>query len=191
MNDFYDVFQIGFKYFFTFPALPHIALILAFFAILKITDFKKGFIILFSFAGGILVNILLLGFKIFAIENTWWLGLITISTLLFALWNFSVTPDKFRRRKSNMSSRYLIAFILGLLHGIYIYFLQYDLFVNNELMAVIGFWMGIFLSLLFILFIDFFILWLLTNLLRIKEQSWLLVITGVSIGLAIAIYIAF
>ncbi len=191
MNDFYDLFLIGFKYFYTLQALPHIALILAFFAILKVTDLKKGFIIMFSFAGGILVNILLLSFKIFTFENTWWLSIITFSTLLFTLWNFSVKPDKLRSRKSSMSSRYLIAFILGLLHGIYIYFLQYDLFTTDQLINVFGFWMGSYLSLILILFIDFFILWLLINLLRIKEQSWLYVITGISIGMAFAIYLTF
>ncbi len=191
MNDFYDLFLTGFNYLYRLEALPHIALILAFFAILKVTDFKKGFIILFSFSAGILVNILLLGFKIFTIENNIWLAAITTSTLLFAIWNFGLSPDKFRRRKSNMSSRYLIAFILGLIHGIYIYFLQYDLFISDPLIPVFGFWTGLFLSLFLILFIDFFVLWLLSNLLRVKDESWLHVVSGISIGLAISIYLTF
>lgn len=191
MNDFYDLFLIGFNYLYSLEALPHIALMMAFFAILKVTDFKKGFIILFSFSSGILVNILLLGFKIFTIENNIWLTVITASTLLFALWNFSFSPDKFRQRKSNMSSRYLIAFILGLIHGIYIYFLQYDLFINDPLIPVFGYWAGLFLSFFLILFINFFVLWLLSNLLRVRDESWLQVLSGISIGIAISIYLTF
>jgi hypothetical protein len=187
MNSFYEVFQYGFTYLFSLQALPHIALLVAFFAILKITDIKKGLILIFCFSSGFLVNLLLLSFQIFTIQNKYWGVIVTLSTMIFALWNFSYKSSPFRRRSSNLSSRYLVSFILGILHGILIYFNETNLFGFNQLTSVFGFWSGLFVANVTVLVIDFVVLWIITNFFRVKDVDWLLVVTGISLGLSFAL----
>lgn len=191
MEQFYDLFIKGLKYLFSLAALPHIALFLAFFAILKLNDFRKGLILIFILASGILINLLLLGFKIFTLQNNFVLGLITIGTLIFSIWNFGFNPGKFRRKGGNMSSRYLVTFILGLLHGVYIYFQYASYFSLTQVNNIIGLWTGLFLSMIALLIFDFMFLWLLITFLRIKEENWLMVVSGAAMGIALSVYLIF
>lgn len=163
------------------------ALLIAFFAILKITDVKKGLILIFCFSSGFLVNLLLLSFQIFTLQNKYWGVIVTLLTIVFALWNFSYKSSPFRRKSSNLSSRYLVAFILGIFHGIPIFFNEAELFGFNQLIGVFGFWSGLFVANVTVLVIDFVVLWVITNFFRVKDVDWLLVVTGISLGLSFAL----
>lgn len=191
MEHFYELFAKGFNYFYSLNAIPNIALFLAFFAILKLSDIVKGLLLILIFSSGVLVNLMLLGFEIFTIQNNYILTLITVSTLLFAFWNFSYNPGQTRRRGGSFSSRYLLAFVLGLLHSIYIFGLFSKFLSTNQVVNILGFWSGAFISMYSIFLVDIVILWLLITFLRIKEQSWLLVVSGIAIGMATSIYITF
>lgn len=190
MQNLPEIFQTGFSYLFTQEALPHITLLIAIFAILNLNDFKRGIILILSFGAGFLVNLLLLSFKIFSVQDEYWRLLILMSTLLFALWNFGYNSSGYSRKKgSNLSSRYLIVFLLGVLNGIYIYFAKESLLTQNEFLIVIIFWLGIFLALLIYLIADFVILWVLSNFFRLKEEAWHLVVNGITIGFIIGVYL--
>jgi hypothetical protein len=191
MNEFSDLFKLGFGYLFSSEAMLHIALLVAVFAILKINDIGKGLIMILSFSGGILVNLLLLSFRIFSVQNQYWSSIVIITSILFALWNFGSKSTQGRRKSGNFSSRYLIMFVLGLINGVYVYLIHKNSLTEANILNVFGFYSGFFVSMVTLLSLDFVLLWLMTTFLRLKEQTWLQVVTGISIGMSITIIILY
>lgn len=187
MNSFWDVFQQGFKFLFMDGALAVWTLLISLFAILKYTDIQKGVLSILLFTLGVLVNLLLLSFKIFALGNFNWIIFILSGSIIFSIWNFTFKSERYRNKGQNFSSRYLVLFILGLLHGIFLYTNLPGIFSKPSLLGNIGFWLGFFSMGILILLADYLILWLFINILRIKELDWVKVISGIAIGISITL----
>ncbi len=187
MNEFYDLLKIGFNHLFSSAALPLWALIISFFAILSLKDIRSAFVLLLSLTGGILVNLLLLNFRIFTLQNQYWTVIVVLMSTIFALWNFSFQKGGSRKRGSSFSSRYLVSYFIGMANGVNIHFLGIVGIQNESMIGIMSFSLGLFFALSTVMLVNFIFLWTLINFLRVKEQSWLLVVTGISIGMSLFI----
>lgn len=187
---FWDSFLQGISHITDFDGYDHMVFLIALCAAYEWAQLKRVAILVTAFTLGHSITL------IFAsMDNTQWLRadivefLIPVTIALTCLYNFFVIV-KTRRWKPEHESplpKYVIALVFGLIHGFGFsnYFRMISMEGEGYVANLFGFNLGVEVGQLAIVVILLIITFLFTNIFRIRQRDWSLLLTGIALGISL------
>ena len=191
MSEFLAYLQLGFDHITDSNGYDHILFIMALCTIYTLIDWKKVLVLVTAFTIGHSVTLALATMGMLSIRPDVIELLIPITILFTAFLNlFHKTPkSNFGATQTGYTSRYPIALIFGLIHGLgFSNYLRVLLGKEADILnPLLGFNIGLELGQLIIVFVFLLIAFVVTELLRVSKLNWNLVLSGIIIGMAFSL----
>lgn len=187
MQDFGFYFQFGWEHIISRNALDHQLFIAALAAIYILKDWKQVLILVTAFTIGHSLTLALSVLDVVRF-NSKWVEFIIPCTIIFT----GIT-NLFQKEFSKKSIRinYLLALVFGLVHGMgFANSLRFMLADDQNLVgSLLAFNLGIEAGQIVLVTIILLLSYLLIHVLKVKRRIWVLIVSGIAIGLALKIAI--
>ncbi len=187
MSEFWFYVNLGINHVLDWNAYDHILFLTALVVSYQFSDWKKVFWLVIMFTLGHSISLGLAAYQVVKINEDWIEFLIAISILLTALYSIFKAGKNSSAKKFNLL--YVVTLFFGLIHGFGFssYFLMISESVDNLLIVLIQFALGIevahVLSVLIVLLLSF----ISRRILNVNKRDWVLVLASIVIGLSIPI----
>lgn len=189
--DFWFNFQLGIQHILDPNGYDHILFVLALCVVYRYQEWKQVAWLVTAFTLGHSVTLALATFRIVNVPSDLIEFLIPITILLTCFINFTNQPEVLdtavHRRKTQ--ERYLLAAFFGLIHG-----LGFSNFLKSILPKDVTIWkpllafnLGLEIGQLVIVAIALLIVYILTDIFKIRRREWILVASGIIAGVALTI----
>lgn len=183
--------QLGFSHIADLAAYDHILFIVALCAIYQLREWKRVLLLATAFTIGHSLTLALAVLGIIPVNTAWIEFLIPVTIMSTALYN--VVAHKHEKQLSPFGQRmrlhYVFALLFGLIHGMgFSNFLRSSLLPGQEDQLVpqlLAFNIGVELGQLLIVVVILLLSFIALNLLRIRQRSWNLFISGGAFGIAL------
>jgi HupE / UreJ protein len=188
MSEFITYLKLGFQHITDLKGFDHILFILALCAIYKIADWRKIAILVTAFTIGHTVTLALSTLNILTFNQSLIEFLIPITILITCIFNLIYKiPDRKPIFQKKSNQRYYLALFFGLIHGMGFSNYLKSLLGKEEfiLKPLFAFNLGLEAGQLIIVGISVLIATFFISLLKVKQQDWKQVISGVVAGLSI------
>jgi hypothetical protein len=187
MQDFGFYFQFGWEHIISRNALDHQLFIAALAAIYILKDWKQVLILVTAFTIGHSLTLALSVLDLVRFDSKW-VEFIIPCTIIF-----TGIANLFHKEFSKKSIRinYLLALVFGLVHGMgFANSLRFMLADDQNLVgSLLAFNLGIEAGQIVLVSIILVLSYLLINVLNVKRRVWVLIISGIAIGVALKIAI--
>ncbi len=186
-----EFFKQGVFYFLFYENLLSLTLLIGLIASSSIIRFQRALGSIFLFCLGLL-TILLFGSLGFQFPSISGFNIFLFSSVAFVvLWNFTLRPIRGMGRRANPTPRYAFSLILGLLHGLECsgFFGEIGEAISAGWVQALVFWSGILIFSIGGLLIGVFAYSMINSFLRVKPRDWNLIISALTLGLAIGFLI--
>lgn len=182
MSAFWLYLQIGIEHILDLKGIDHMLFIVALCAIYSFSEWKKVLVLVTAFTLGHSLTLALSALEVVFINQDLVETLIPVTILLTSVFNL-------RSRKSStiISYQYIIALIFGLIHGLgFSNYFKALLMDSEDIVAPLFFFnLGIELGQLVIVLIFGMLLYLFTQIEKVKHRDWKLVVSGAAIGISL------
>jgi uncharacterized BrkB/YihY/UPF0761 family membrane protein len=188
MSEFSAYLKLGYHHITDLNGYDHILFILALCAIYKVADWRKVAILVTAFTIGHSITLALSTLKIISVNATLVEFLIPVTILVTCIMNlFYKIPDRKPMFKKPSNSRYYMAIFFGLIHGMGFSNYLRSLLGKEETITkpLLAFNLGLEGGQIIIVSIALAISALFISLLRVKQQEWKQVLSGVVAGLSL------
>ena len=188
MSEFLAYLKLGYQHITDFNGFDHILFILALCAIYKYNDWRKVALLVTAFTIGHSITLSLTTLNIISINSGFIEFLIPITILITCIFNFFYTfPERMPVFKKPTNTRYYFAIFFGLIHGMGFSNYLRSLLGKEDLIIkpLFAFNLGLEIGQLIIVSISVGITTLFINTLKVKQQDWKMVLSGIIAGLAI------
>ncbi len=182
MGSFNTYLRLGFDHITAFAAIDHMLFLLALIAIYQPKNWLKVFWAISIFTLAHSISLIVSAFDIFTVDKALIEFLIPVTIAFTSLFNLSSAGQN-----QNSKMKYWLSLVFGLIHG-FGFSNYYSILVTDESnfwQALLPFNLGVELGQLVIVAIILFLIILFQNLLRIKRRDWILIMSGVSLGISL------
>lgn len=184
MSEFQVYLRLGIDHITSFAGMDHMVFLLALAATYDLSLWKPLMMIVFSFTIGHSITLALAVLDIFSVNQNLVEFLIPLTILFSAL--FNIFQKKDIASPPINYSRYAMAFIFGMIHG-----LGFSNYLKSLLMGkgsiawpLFSFNLGIEAGQLIIVIFILFISLIFFNIIKGKKREWNLVISGMAVGIS-------
>lgn len=177
--------ELGFQHISDLNGYDHILFLVALCAIYTVQDWKKLLILVTAFTVGHSVTLALSTLDKVSIRTELIEFLIPVTILFTCVFNYFQRNSL--QKSTPMHVRYASALFFGLIHGLgFSTYLKSLLGKNqNIVLELLAFNIGLELGQLIIVFVTLLVAWLATNLAKIKQYDWILLISGAVGGISL------
>ncbi|MCS6833173.1 MAG: HupE/UreJ family protein [Flammeovirgaceae bacterium] len=185
MSTFRLYLELGFQHISDLNGYDHILFLVALCAIYTVQDWKKLLVLVTAFTVGHSVTLALSTLDKVSIRTELVEFLIPITILFTCVFNYFQRNSL--QKSTPMHMRYASALFFGLIHGLgFSTYLKSLLGKNqNIVLELLAFNIGLELGQLIIVFVTLLVAWLATNLAKIKQYDWILLISGAVGGISL------
>ncbi|HKK80541.1 MAG TPA: HupE/UreJ family protein [Phaeodactylibacter sp.] len=191
VSTFQSYLQLGFHHIADLTAYDHILFIVALCAIYQLREWKRVVLLATAFTIGHSLTLALAVLGVIPVNTAWVEFLIPVTIMGTALYN--VVVHKQEQQLSTFGQRmrlnYLFALLFGLIHGMgFSNFLRSSLLPGQEdqlVRQLFAFNIGVELGQLLIVGVILLLSFLALNVLRIRQRSWNLFVSGGAFGIAL------
>ena len=191
MSEFQAYLQLGFNHITDSNGYDHILFIMALCTIYTLIDWKKVIILVTAFTIGHSITLALATLGFVSVDPDWIELLIPVTIVITASLNFfyKIPKGSFTQKQPASTFRYPLALFFGLIHGLgFSNYLRALLGKEAEIFnPLLGFNVGLELGQLIIVFIILSIAFVLIELLRVQRMSWINILSGIIVGMAISL----
>lgn len=193
MSEFLAYLQLGFDHITDAKGYDHILFIMALCTIFTLVDYKKVIILVTAFTIGHSATLLLSTMEIIHFQPSFIEFLIPITILITAFINFFYKKEvfSFRTKPKKDYSRYTMALVFGLIHGLgfsnYLHILLGQ--EANIITPLLGFNIGLEIGQLLIVAVLLLVSFIGIEMLRIPKATWNYIVSGIIAGMAISLII--
>jgi hypothetical protein len=191
MSEFQAYLQLGFDHITDSNGYDHILFIMALCAVYTLIDWKKVIVLVTAFTIGHSITLALATLGYVSIQPEWIELLIPVTIVITACLNFfyKIPKSSFSQKEQNSRLRYPLALFFGLVHGLgFSNYLRALLGKEAEIFnPLLGFNIGLELGQLIIVLVILSIAFVLIELLRIQRMSWINILSGIIVGMALSL----
>ncbi|TBH70964.1 HupE/UreJ family protein [Aquirufa nivalisilvae] len=186
MTYFNTYLTLGLQHILNIQALDHLLFILSLTCIYRFSDSKNLFFLITAFTLGHSLTLALATLGWIQVSMHWIEFLIPCTILISAIGNFTF-KDSGLKKQENSILKYILVGIFGLIHGLgFSNYLQSLLGKESSIVGpLFAFNVGLEIGQIVVVISILIISSLLIRLIKIKMTSWVLVISGIVIGLVI------
>jgi len=178
-------FELGLRHIADIDAYDHMVFLLALIAVYQFKDIKKIFWLVTAFTVGHSLTLALSALQLVQINAAYIEFLIPMTILFTAVSNLVLG---LRKGKNNVKLSYLLTLFFGLIHGLgFSGYLKSILGKTDVLIPLIAFNLGVEVGQLIIVLVVMLSTTLLWKVFRLNQQHWVLVISGICIGVALVL----
>ncbi len=176
--------ELGLRHIADFDAYDHMIFLLALTAVYQLIDLKKIVFLVTAFTLGHSLTLILATLKVMAVKSEYIEFLIPITILITALTNIIRGG---RAGKGSMGWKYFLAAFFGLIHGFgFSSYLQALLGSESDIfIPLLAFNVGVEIGQLAIVAVILLLGNISFQLFRFKHRDWILVISGVCLGISL------
>jgi len=188
---FQSYLQLGFYHIADLAAYDHILFIVALCAIYQLREWKRVILLATAFTIGHSLTLALAVLDVIPVNTNWVEFLIPVTIMGTALYNVVVHQQEQQMTTfgQRMQLNYLFALLFGLIHGMgFSNFLRSSLLPGQEdqlVRQLFAFNIGVELGQLLIVAVILLLSFLALNVLRIRQRSWNLFVSGGAFGIAL------
>lgn len=186
MEYFSTYFQLGFEHILEWEAMDHILFILSFSCIYTFMRLKETILMATAFTLGHTITLALATLKIIQVNIQWVEFIIPLTIFISAASNLRLGKKKLNAGQFH-PSKYVILGVFGLVHGLgFSSYLQSLMGQEASIsLPLFAFNIGLEIAQIIVISIALFISSLFIHFLNIKAKSFVLVVSGIIIGLSI------
>ncbi len=187
MSEFWFYINLGIKHVLDWNAYDHVLFLTALVVSYNFKDWKKVFWLVIMFTLGHSISLGLAAYQVVQVNEDWIEFLIASSILVTAFYSI------FKAGKTNTNSKfnllYLITLFFGLIHGFGFssYFLMISDSVDNLLLVLVEFAIGIEIAHILTVFTVLLLSFIVQRIFRVSKRDWILIVSSIIIGLSIPI----
>jgi hypothetical protein len=193
MSEFQAYLLLGFDHITDSQGYDHILFIMALCTIYTLIDWKRVLILVTAFTIGHSATLALATMGFVYIRPDVIELLIPVTILFTAFLNlfYKAPKNSFGAKETGPSSRYPLALIFGLIHGLgFSNYLKALLGKEADIVSpLLGFNLGLEFGQLIIVFVFLLIAFIMTELFRASKLHWNLILSGIIIGMAFSLII--
>jgi hypothetical protein len=193
MSEFQAYLQLGFNHITDSNGYDHILFIMALCTVYTLIDWKKVIVLVTAFTVGHSITLALATMGYVTVKPDWIELLIPVTIVITACLNFfyKIPKSSFSQKEQTSSLRYPLALFFGLVHGLgFSNYLRALLGKEAEIFnPLLGFNIGLELGQLIIVLIILSVAFVLIELLRIQRMSWINILSGIIVGMAVSLII--
>ena len=190
MSEFLNYLSLGFSHIIALSGRDHILFIIALCAIYEVADWKKILLLVTAFTLGHSITLALATLNVIRYNKDLIELLIPVTIVFTCVLNVNIDPKQLNGRNNKaILMRYPIAMVFGLIHGMgFSSFLKSMLGKDQGIIIqLLAFNIGLeFGQILIVSAILFFSL-LCLDILKVKRNSWILITSGITAGMALEI----
>ncbi len=183
-NDFKVYFELGLSHIADITAYDHIVFLIALCAIYTLSQWRNVLILVTAFTIGHCITLVLSGMKYVSFPAEIIEFLIPVTIFLTAIFNVAS-----KSMSGAMLPKYTMALLFGLIHGLgFSNFFKSLLGKNTDIVfPLFSFNVGIETGQIFIVLILLLMGWIAMNILKMKQRSWNLFVSGIAAGIAMVL----
>ena len=190
MSEFLNYLSLGFSHIIALAGRDHILFIIALCAIYEVADWKKILLLVTAFTLGHSITLALATLNVIRYNKDLIELLIPVTIVFTCVLNVNIDPKQLNGRNNKaILMRYPVAMVFGLIHGMgFSSFLKSMLGKDQGIIIqLLAFNIGLeFGQILIVSAILFFSL-LCLDILKVKRNSWILITSGITAGMALEI----
>ena len=190
MSEFLNYLSLGFSHIIALSGRDHILFIIALCAIYEVADWKKILLLVTAFTLGHSITLALATLNVISYNKDLIELLIPVTIVFTCVLNVNIDPKQLNGRNNKaILMRYPVAMVFGLIHGMgFSSFLKSMLGKDQGIIIqLLAFNIGLeFGQILIVSAILFFSL-LCLDILKVKRNSWILITSGITAGMALEI----
>jgi len=177
-------FELGIRHIADINAYDHMVFLLALIAVYQLIDLKNIILLVTAFTIGHTITLVLATLQLVRVETQYIEFLIPLTILFTAFTNLVQGRSS---GKGAMIRKYFLATFFGLIHGLgFSNYLQSLLSKEQDvIIPLLGFNLGVEFGQLVIVLIILVIETISFQILRFKHRDWILVISGICLGIAL------
>lgn len=189
MNDFFFNVKYGLNHVLDINGYDHVLFLILLAVPYLFKDWKRVLLLVSLFTLGHTVSLLLAAYDVVSINGKTVEFLIPVTILITAIYNiFSVGNSKNSKKTAII---FFATLTFGIIHGLG-FAREFTMVfgdVNNKLLALLEFALGIELAQIIIVFIILFLGYIFQTIFRFSKRDWVLVLSSIVVGLVIPILI--
>jgi ABC-type antimicrobial peptide transport system permease subunit len=193
MSEFWAYLQLGFSHITDPGGYDHILFVVALCAIYSLNQWKQALILVTAFTVGHSLTLALATLQLINYSTGLIELLIPVTILITAVTNFffKVPKSRFNEQPKQPKSRYVLALLFGLIHGMgFSNYLRSLLGQQSSIVKpLFAFNIGLEFGQIFIVFGVLTLAFVLIELLKVRRHDWNLIISGIVAGMALSLII--
>lgn len=185
MSEFWFYINLGIQHVLDWNAYDHILFLTALVVSYNFKDWKKVFWLVIMFTLGHSISLGLAAYQVVQVDEDWVEFLIAVSILVTAFFSiFKAGKNSSSTSKFNLL--YLVTLFFGLIHGFGFssYFLMISDSVDNLLVVLLQFAIGIEIAHIITVFTVLLLSFIAQRIFRISKRDWILIVSSIVAGLA-------
>ncbi len=183
MDSFGMYFEIGLRHMVDFHQIGHMLFIFALVSVYQLIELKRVASLVLAFVLGQTVSLAIASYDVLQVDPAYLSISIPITILLVAFYHLAQGRSA---SKKSWGIPVVMVTIFGLIHGLKFgdYFKSVKSAKDDVLIPLLGFDLGLIVSLIGVVVVVFVLANLLFQIFRFKRRDWILVVSGFTIGAA-------